>query len=143
MIGLSFFPGITLALLLSGPVSDFEQGHVISGFARIIDGDTMEISSVKIRLNGIAAPERDEPGGSAATNFMRTLTDDETVRCSLNGAKTYDREVGTCWIRAIDVGAALIADGKARDCPRYSDGRYAALETPISRSLPLPEYCRP
>ena len=121
----------------------FEVGDTVSGAARVIDGDTLEISGVRIRLNGVAAPERNEPGGAEATATMKRMTSGKIVRCSLTGKKTYKREVGTCWVETLDLGAALIAAGKARDCPRYSAGRYSALEPESVSFLPLPRYCTP
>ena len=73
---------------------------------------------------------------------MKTLTDGRTIGCKLTGEKTYQREVGTCWLGATDISGALIAAGLARGCPRYSEGKYAALEAEASRSLPIPGYCR-
>ncbi|MBO43329.1 MAG: hypothetical protein CMM28_06350 [Rhodospirillaceae bacterium] len=35
------------------------------------DGDTIVVGKQAIRLNGIAAPERNEPGGKEATAYMR------------------------------------------------------------------------
>jgi endonuclease YncB( thermonuclease family) len=42
-----------------------------------------------------------------------------------------------------DIGGELIEAGLARDCPRYSHGRYAALEPEAAHRLPLPDYCAP
>ncbi len=70
--------------------------------------------------------------------------DGETVVCELTGERTHGREVGVCRVDGRDVGAAVIGAGLARDCPRFSGGRYADLETPeAARKLPLPHYCRP
>jgi len=121
----------------------FEVGDTVSGSARAVDGDTLEVSGVRIRLNGVAAPERNEPGGAEATAEMKQMISGKTVRCSLTGKKTYKREVGTCWVGTLDLGAALIASGKARDCPRYSAGRYSALESESVSFLPFPTYCAP
>ena len=60
------------------------------------DGDTILVGKIPIRLNGVSAPELDEPLGSASKQFMLDLVDGESVRCELTGAKTYDRLVGTC-----------------------------------------------
>lgn len=130
------------ALLIGAPAAAFDRGDTIEGQARTIDGDTLDVEGIRVRLNGVAAPERDEPGGSEATDAMRQIIGSQAVRCSLTGETTYQRQVGTCWIGTLDVGAALIAAGRARDCPRYSAGRYASLETPASQTLPLPRYCR-
>ena len=42
-----------------------------------------------------------------------------------------------------DWRADLAVAGLARDCPRYSHDRYAALEPETARRLPLPSYCSP
>ena len=133
---------VTLYLIAFWPASAFDRGNVIEGAVRVIDGDTLDVAGIRVRLNGVAAPERDEPGGPEATNAIRQIIGGQAVRCSLTGETTYQRQVGTCWIGTLDVGAALIAAGRARDCPRYSGGRYASLETPAAQALPLPRYCR-
>lgn len=133
---------LAVTLLFNTPAYAFDRGDVIEGPALVIDGDTIEVDNVRVRLNGVAAPERNEPGGTEATEAMRQILDGHAARCSLTGEKTYNRQVGTCWIGTTDVGAALIASGNARDCARYSAGRYAALEANEARALPLPNYCR-
>ena len=140
---LRFLITILVMTLMVTRANAFEVGDTISGSARVIDRDTLEISSVRIRLNGVAAPERKEPGGAEATAAMKKMTSGKTVRCSLTGKKTYKREVGTCWAGTLDLGAALIASGKTRDCPRYSDSRYSALEPETVIFLPFPKYCIP
>jgi endonuclease YncB( thermonuclease family) len=40
-----------------------------------------------------------------------------------------------------DIGGELIEAGLARDCPRFSRGRYADLEPKAARRLPLPGCC--
>ena len=116
----------------------------VEGEAYAIDGDTIRVdTSTKVRLSGVAAPERNERGGPEATDFMKRLVNGKTVRCDLNGETTYDRLVGTCYVNGRDIGEAVIAAGLARDCPRYSGGRYASAEQPQAASLPFPGYCRP
>jgi micrococcal nuclease len=44
-----------------------------------------------IRLNGLAAPESNEPGGNQATAAMKKLVLDREVRCELDGERTHDR----------------------------------------------------
>ena len=118
-------------------------GERLSGRARVVDGDTLEVSGVAVRLKGLAAPERKQSGGAEATAFMRRLTDGRTVVCDLTNERTWGRRVGTCRVGGKDVAAELVAAGLARDCERYGGGRYAALETRAGRRLPLPDYCRP
>lgn len=109
----------------------------------VIDGDTLRVGDVKVRLAGLAAPEKHEPGGAEATEFMRRKLNGRVVRCELDGEKSYDRLIGRCYLDGADVAALLVSEGLARDCPRYSGGRYSAFERAEAALLPLPGYCRP
>ena len=52
--------------------------------------------------------------------MTRIVTGDLT--CSLTGKKTWRREVGFCTTTAgVDIGQAIVAQGAALSCPRYSD----------------------
>jgi endonuclease YncB( thermonuclease family) len=111
----------------------FHEGH----------GDTIVVSGVPIRLQGVAAPELREKWGRASKKAMQRLTAGQRLRCELTGEKTHDREVGVCYLDdGTNIGAAIIAEGLARNCPRYPGGRYAKHETEQSRTLPFPGYCR-
>lgn len=132
-----------------GPIQAHAQTEV-SGIAHVLDGDTIHLSAseagkvVKVRLQGVAAPERSDAGGAEATRFVEQLAEGRQVRCELDGTRSKDRVVGTCYVSGgQDIGAAVIAAGLARDCPRFSGGRYKALERPEATGLPYPSYCVP
>lgn len=129
-------------LIVSGTTC--EAGEWIEGrVTHVRDGDTIEVNNRPIRLNGIDAPELDERGGRRAKSWLTKALLRKPVRCWLNGDKTYDRWVGICYTKAEqDIGGMVIAAGYARDCPRYSGGRYAQFETARSRSLPIHGYCK-
>lgn len=128
-----------LLFLLSSPAL---AGETISGSARARDADTLVVAGIPVRLSGVAAPELSEPGGHEATAAMVRMIAGKLVTCDLTGERTHDRMVGICYVDGVDLGAAIIAAGHARECPRYSRGRYAAVEVAASRRLPLPAYCR-
>ena len=73
---------------------------------------------------------------------MVELVEGETVVCDLTQERTHGRRVGWCYRDGQDIAEALIRAGLARDCPRFSDGRYAAVELPAVANLPFPSYCR-
>ena len=110
---------------------------------KVRDGDTIEVGKVPIRLNGVSAPELSEPLGAKSKEFMLDLVKGKRLRCELSGGKTHDRFVGTCYLDEQDIGAAVIANGLALDCPRYSKGRYAEYEVKgITEKIKLPKYCK-
>lgn len=120
----------------------------ISGkLVHVRDADTIEIATsrgrIAIRLNGVDAPELDERGGRAGRTWMRRTFGGQRLTCQLNGDRTHDRWVGVCWDReGHDLGASVIAAGHARDCPRFSGGRYRKFETAASRAIPSKSYCK-
>ena len=110
---------------------------------KVRDGDTIEVGKIPIRLNGVSAPEMNEPLGPQSKAFMIDLVMGKHVRCELDGSKTHDRFVGICYLDEQDIGARVIANGLALDCPRYSDGRYAEYEIEgVAVQMKLPGYCR-
>ena len=119
-----------------------EPTTLIGTVTHIRDGDTIEVSEIPIRLNGVSALELNEPLGERSKIFMRDLVFGQQVRCELNGEKTYDRFVGTCYLGGKDIGILVIEVGLALDCPRYSGGRYAVSEIATAREqIKLPSYC--
>lgn len=131
---------VLFVLLLVTPAT--AQDTLTGTVTYVRDGDTIEAGGVAVRLNGVAAPELDEPVGQEAKRYMHELVAGKAVRCQLNGERSYDRVIGVCFIDGEDIGALIISAGLARDCPRFSKGRYDAFNTEASRKLPLPGYCR-
>ena len=101
-----------------------------------------------IRLQGLAAPEGAEPGGQEASEALADLVLGKAVLCELDGEATYDRCAAICALEGADIAEELVRMGLARDCPRYSRGRYreaelqaAAQGATIRETYRLPEYC--
>jgi micrococcal nuclease len=83
--------------------------------SHVRDGDTIELAGRAIRLQGLAAPEGDEPGGAEATRAMRRMVDGRQVRCELDGERTHDRCVAVCYLNGADTAEVMVRDGLARD----------------------------
>jgi len=115
-------------LILVGAAAALAIPDSISGPARVIDGDTIVISSQHIRLWGIDAPEHDQPQGPAATAFLKRSIGNEPVDCASKDRDKYGRIVAQCSTVAGDLGRRMVANGHAIDYTHYSHGYYRAEE---------------
>ena len=84
---------------------------------RVVDGDTIKLCDVSIRLAALDAPELDEDGGQEAKQFL-ALFEGSTVTCELTGATTYERLVGYCKVQ-MDIGLMMMRMGLASEWSRY------------------------
>lgn len=108
----------------------------ISGIARIVDGDTVDIDGTRIRLEGIDAPETaqtcERDGGTwacgiDAARFLAGLTRGESLDCAVNGADIYGRTLATCFAGQRDINAEMVRRGYAWAFVKYSR-TYVAVE---------------
>ena len=105
-----------------------------SGYAHVIDGDTIKIRGMKIRLAGINAPELDRPYGVKSKYEMVNIVKGKKVYVVPDGTTSFDRIVATCYVDGdVDIGAELIKRGLALDIPSFTGGRYTHLETKEAR----------
>lgn len=130
---------LAAALLLvtavsSAPVAaqtyDFAAGSISA-----IDGDTLRIGGVRIRLSAIDAPElsqvcriasgrRSLCGGDAQRALAALIR--RGLRCTVETVDRYGREVASCITPSNrDVGGELVRQGWAIPYWRYDGARYA------------------
>lgn len=120
------------------------QATSVAGVPRVVDGDTLAVSGIVVRLDGLDAEEMSEPHGSAARAALQAAVGvGATVTCSLTGSVTHGRYVARCFnIRGQDVAGLVVRSGLALDCARYSGGRYRSLEPAGVRArLMQKPYC--
>jgi micrococcal nuclease len=99
------------------------------GPAWVIDGDTIDIKGLRIRLAGIDAPEMDHPYGKTAKWALVNLCKGQEVRAVFDGDLSHDRTVATCYLPdGRDLSAEMVKAGLAIDWPKFSRGRYSGLE---------------
>jgi endonuclease YncB( thermonuclease family) len=101
----------------------------------VIDGDTIVVSKIKVRLAGIDAPELDQPWGQKSKWEMVRICKGQVLRVELTGETSYDRLVGTCYLPdGRDIGAEIVKAGLALDGGHFSKGKYRHLEQPDMRA---------
>ena len=81
--------------------------------AYVIDGDTLARGDWRIRIYGMDAPESDQPGGSQATEQMRTLVEGKTLHILPKDVDIYGRLVARVRTGQYDVGAEMVKSGHA------------------------------
>ena len=106
-----------------------EHETTLTGKCYVVDGDTIRIGKVSIRLAGIDAPELDHPWGKKAKWELVQLCKGEVITAEIEPEMSYDRVVATCFLPdGRDLSAEMVRVGLALDWTKFSGGRYAHLE---------------
>lgn len=128
---------VVILLLMFVVPSDARQSHVtprshatLSGEAQAIDGDTLLVGGVRVRLEGIDAPEIDQlctdargvrwSCGVEAHRQLARLVVRSTIHCEERGLDKYHRLLGICRVGGTDINAELVRRGLAWAFVRYS-----------------------
>ena len=108
---------------------------IISGKAKVVDGDTITINRTKIRFSGIDAPESYYYGqtqycqrpngkiwacGKKATSKLKELINGKTVQCTDEGEDKYGRTLSICFANGVDLQSEMVRSGMAVAYLRYS-----------------------
>ena len=115
-----------------------ENINKISGFAKIVDGDTIKINSKKIRLYGIDAPEKkqkckktyltisfmsftkDYMCGEVSTQKLIKKINKQKLNCNILDVDRYKRLIGECFKRNINLNSWMVSNGYAVAYRKYS-----------------------
>jgi endonuclease YncB( thermonuclease family) len=130
---------LLLLIVVLLPLARALAAEPIAGRATVIDGDTIEIRSQRIRLWGIDAPEslqrcqgasgKDYRCGKLVADVLdELLAAARPTRCDPVDVDRYKRVVARCYAGKLDVAEALVKRGLAIDYRQYSKGAYAAAE---------------
>ena len=128
-----------LILLLAAGSAVPAQAEQVAGPVITIDGDSLAMTGVDIRLFGIDSPESRQScvrggiswncGGEAA-EALRALTGGKDVSCLVKDHDVYGRSVATCKVGRMDLALALLQAGMTTALPgadpEYRDAEEAA-----------------
>jgi endonuclease YncB( thermonuclease family) len=124
------FPALYALVLLSLGLA---QG-VLMGRASVVDGDTLEIRGVRIRLWGIDAVESSQvcldasgkpwPCGRRAAFALADFLGQRTVRCERRDTDRYGRVVAVCHVGGVEVNRWLVEQGWALAYVEYGGSVY-------------------
>ena len=113
------------------PTVGMAEPASILGTARVLDGDTIDVGVVRIRLHGIDAPEAGQTCGTqdggtwacgtASTDRLAQLIEGRQVECEALDRDPYGRIIGRCFHGGVDKNALLVEEGLAWAFRRFSD----------------------
>ena len=93
---------------------------------RVVDGDTIMASGIKIRLWGIDAPEKNEPLYAVSSKALELFMNGGLLSCKFIEFDKYKRSVMHCFVGKRDLGASMVKTGFAKDYSKYSGDFYAS-----------------
>ena len=90
---------------------------------KVIDGDSLEIGSERIRLMGIDAPEyiqqcknkkgKKYPCGITSKEYLQKLVEHNPIVCKVHKKDQYERNLCTCYTQNKDINAEMVSSGHA------------------------------
>ena len=105
------------------------SAEIITGHAKIIDGDTLHIGKYKIRLHGIDAPELNQDCilndnvwncGKESKFFLINFINNKKISCKLIDTDRYKRHIGICFKDNINLNKKIVREGWAVAYRYYS-----------------------
>lgn len=116
-----------MELTAEPPPPPAEEPALRGPAARIVDGDTfyLEGHETRLRLWGVNAPEKNEPGATEATEALTNLLAGRTLSCEEMDRDRYARIVARCTLDdGRDIARVMIDIGAVHEMTRYSGGYY-------------------
>jgi endonuclease YncB( thermonuclease family) len=114
---------------LSAALAASASAQTLVGQATAIDGDSLSVGGLSVRLFGIDAPEtrqkctRDGTQwacGEEAARQLGSLIEGRQVRCRGNGTDAYGRTVAVCEASGLELNKTMVTQGWALAFRSYS-----------------------
>lgn len=125
--------GIFLSIILVGQyyiAHEIHKRKFIGTQFRVIDGDTIALGELRIRLQGIDAPELEQECinkksmkvykcGEVAKEYLINLIDTQEVACTDEGLDKYRRQLSYCYVGDINLNREMVKTGNALAYSKY------------------------
>lgn len=128
------FPDPVTDAIASAPMP-LAVGQTLRGAARVIDGDTLLIEGLGVRLWGIEAPATDQPWGVEAKYALIRLCRGKRLVAVVEAMPLPGLVMVRCHLPdGRDPAAEMVRAGLALDWALHSGGHYRALEAHAARA---------
>lgn len=113
---------VVFFLVSSSPVFADVQGRV----SAVLDGDTVDVvteqgARVRVRLNMIDAPEKDQAYGLESRSALNNILYGKTVRVDDSAGKDkYGRTIGVIYYQGQNINLWMVMTGNAWEYKKYS-----------------------
>lgn len=131
---------------LQGP----QARRTFGGYARIVDGDSLVVAGIEVRLHGIDAPElfqrctregREVRCGRESARSLIAMAAGQPLTCEQRDIDRYGRTVALCRVDDVDLGRAQVLSGHAVAYGAYYQDEASARAA--RRGLWAGEFMRP
>jgi DNA-binding beta-propeller fold protein YncE len=107
------------------PSETLSEGIEISGPVNyVVDGDTVEVNDIRIRLSLVNTPEVGEPGFDSAKDFVEKLCLDKNGEVDIDDGQrqgSFGREIGVVYCDGININSELMTKGYALISSEFCD----------------------
>ena len=130
LVAITYFAGCEPSVIIQSPATLFgkeitavHQGKCI----KVVDGDTLDLltaenQTIRFRFESIDCPEKGQPFGSTATEFVKQVAINQQITVYQTGVDTrYDRLIGFVFVDQRNLNAELLANGLAWHYKKYSE----------------------
>jgi micrococcal nuclease len=129
------------------PPKPGDEGVFYGPLIKVIDGDTFSAKVqgvvMKFRLQGVDAPEHDQPYGSIATATLREITKAQQLVLVFEDVDKWGRVVVQAWVGNLDVNAEMVRRGAAWFESEWSDDNRLALIEDEARDRKVGLWAQP
>jgi micrococcal nuclease len=91
----------------------------------IVDGDTLDINDIRIRLSLVDTPERGQEGYKEAKEFIKKLCLNKKGQVDIDDGQRrgdrYGRDIGVVFCDGVNINKALVDNNLARIFTEYCD----------------------
>ena len=117
----------TILIPVSRQVSNNQSNDIelVGSVTKVVDGDTLDINGIRIRLALVDTPETGQPGYDRAKHFVESLCVGKKGELDVDSGQRrgdrHGREVGVVYCDGVNVNDKLMANKMARILVEFCD----------------------